>query len=187
MKAPILFFLMSGCAAFMPGTVVAEWSSQEQQLSSANTANTVSGHSQDAERPTPANSRKFQKDVKPLDQGREHHYVSDKSHPRSPATTTRVRPKQPPNKRERFSSGIAMHVHQARSDKSSGTAKSGLIQRDTVNSSLLDRRAKVIRPSAPSLNNVRHRGANPAVIGGSANSARRNGGAISGTSVHRRP
>ncbi len=188
MKGTVLFFLMIGCSGFMLGRAGAARSSQERQrVSSASTVNTVSGHSQDAERGAPANSRRTQKDVKPFDQGREHRTVSDKNHLRSPASATRVRPKQVPNKRERFSSGNAMHVHQADSGKSGGTVKNGLMQPDTLHSAPLDRRAKIIHSTAPSFNNVRHRGASQAVIGGSASSARRNGGAISGTGVHRRP
>ncbi|MGA7447595.1 MAG: hypothetical protein WBQ43_21375 [Terriglobales bacterium] len=52
-----------------------------------------------------------------------------------------------------------------------------------------------VRPTAatlnPSLNNVRHRGPNPAVVGGlaggSANLHSSNTGAINGTHMHRKP
>ena len=80
-----------------------------------------------------------------------------------------------------------MNLHQPGSDKSGGAAKGGLIQNETVHNALPVRPSSVVRPTAPSLNNVRHRGPNPAVIGGSANSDRRNTGAINGTRMNRKP
>jgi hypothetical protein len=73
-----------------------------------------------------------------------------------------------------------------RSRRSGGAAKDGLIQNKTLSDALPIRpRSAVIRPSVPSLNNMRHRGANPAVVGGPAISAGRNSGAITGTRMHR--
>jgi len=62
----------------------------------------------------------------------------------------------------------------------------GLPSRETVNNASPVRRANVIRPTGPSLNNARHRGAGPAAISGSANYAR-NTSAVNGTTVRRRP
>ena len=43
------------------------------------------------------------------------------------------------------------------------------------------------RPSVPAPSNVHHRGPNPATIGGAANSAAANSGAINGTRISRKP
>ena len=129
-----------------------------------------------------------QKHGKPSDEQRDHHHASDKNHPRSRASLTKAnRPKQLPNSRERSIPGNAMNLHQPGSAKSGGAAKDGLIRNETVNNALPVRPPSVVRPTVPSLNNVRHRGANPAVIGGSANSDSRNTGAINGTRMNRRP
>jgi hypothetical protein len=188
MKVTFLFFLVIASAAFMSGTAgVAAPSQSSQQTSPANTVNTVSGHSHDAEHTPPADNGKGQKDAKPFDREREQRHVSDKNHPHSPATATRVRPKQLTNNRERFQSGNPTNFHQAGSDKRSAAAKTELIQQETVSRARPGGPASAIRPIAPLRNNVRHRLANPAVIGGLANSVGRNTGEIDGKSVHRRP
>ena len=188
MKGTFLLLLMISYAALTPGTTYAGSSSpRPQQASPESAADTVSDHSQDAGQAAPAAGGKRQKDKSSSGEQRDRRHVSGKNQPRSLATTIKVRPKQLPNNRERFSSGNAMNFHQPGSDKSGGAAKSGLIQRDTVNGALPVRPANVIRPTVPLRNNVHHRGANPAVIGGSASPAGRNTGAINGTVVHRRP
>jgi hypothetical protein len=188
MKATCLLFLMISCVLLTPGTAYGDPSSPaSQQTPPENAANTVSDHPQDAEHAAPADGGKRQKDGNPSGGRRGNRQVSGKNHPRSPATMTKNRLKQLPKNRERSPSGNAMNLHQPGSDKSGGAAKGGLIQRETVNTALPRRPPSVIRPSVPLLNNVRHRGANPAVIGGAANSDGRNTGVINGARVHRRP
>jgi hypothetical protein len=80
-----------------------------------------------------------------------------------------------------------MNLHQPGSDKSGGAAKSGFIRNQTVNNALAVRTPSVARPTVPLLNNVRHRSANPAVVGGSANSHSSNTGAINGSRMIHRP
>jgi hypothetical protein len=80
-----------------------------------------------------------------------------------------------------------MNLRNSGSNKSGGAAKGGLIRQGQANGTQSLRPPDVVRPRAPSLNNVRHRGANPAVIGGAANSDARDSGAINGTRVHRKP
>jgi hypothetical protein len=188
MKATRLLFLMISYAALTPGTTYAGSSSSRPQEAPPETAaDTVSDHSQDAGQAAPAAGGKRQKDRGPSGEQRDRRHVSGKNQPRSLATEIKVRPKQLPNNRERFPSRNAMNFHQPGSDKPSGAAKAGLIQHETVKTAVPRRPPSVTRPSVPLLNNVRHRGANPAVIGGPANSAGRNTGAINGTVVHRRP
>jgi hypothetical protein len=69
--------------------------------------------------------------------------------------------------------------------KSSGAAKGGLIQNETVNNTTPVRTPSVNRLTASSFNNTRHRGPNPAVVAGSVNANTRNTGAINGTRMKR--
>jgi hypothetical protein len=80
-----------------------------------------------------------------------------------------------------------MNLHQPGSDKSGGAAKSGFIQNETVNNALAARTPSVVRPTVPSLNNVRHRSPNPAVVSGSLTSHSSSTGAINGTRMKRKP
>jgi len=185
MKNPCLFFLMICYAALTPGAAFADPpTSTFRQTSPESAAIKVSDHPQGAEQTIPTGSTKHPKDGKPSDERRDHRYVSDKDHPRSPATIAKDRTKHIPKNQQRSSSGIARNLHQPGSDKSRGAAKGGLIQHETTSPPRLP---SVVRPSAPQLNNVRHRGLNTPVIGGPANSHSRNAGAINGTGLHRRP
>jgi hypothetical protein len=188
MKATCLLLLTICCAALTPGTAYADPSGPtSQQTSRESVANTVSDHPQDAEHAALTEAGKRKKNGNPSDERRAPGHVSGKNHPRSHGTLTKDRPKQLPNSQRRSPSGNAMNLHQPGSDKSGGAAKGGFIQQETVKGAPPVRSANVIRPTAPLLNNVRHRGANPAVICGSANSDGRNTEAINGTGVHRRP
>jgi hypothetical protein len=88
--------------------------------------------------------------------------------------------------RERRDQRYGFNKSSPRSRKFGGAAKDGLIQNKTLSDALPVRpRSAVIRPSAPTLNNMRHRGANPGVVGGPAISEGRNSGAITGPRVYR--
>jgi hypothetical protein len=80
-----------------------------------------------------------------------------------------------------------MNLYEPGSNKSGGAAKGGLIRNETVGNALPVRTSTVIRPTAPSFNNVRHRSPNPAVVGGSPNSHSSITGAINGTRMNRKP
>jgi hypothetical protein len=102
-----------------------------------------------------------------------------------PASQKVNRPKQLPNSRQRSLLGNALH--QPGSDKSGGAARSGFIRNETAHHTLPVRTSSSVRPTVPALNNVRHRGPNPAVVGGAPNSRSSNGGAINGTRMNRMP
>jgi hypothetical protein len=188
MKASCLLFLMISWAVLTPGTASADpYGSSSQQTAPAGAATKVSDHPQDAAHASVAGAGKRQKNEMPSVGPRGHSRLSGMNHPRSSATITKDRPKQFPNNRERSPSGNAMNFYPPGSDKRIAAAKSGLIQRQTSKSAQPVRPVSVIRPTVPLRNNVRHRGANPAVIGGLANSAGRNTAAINGTHVYRRP
>jgi hypothetical protein len=183
------FLLLTLCGvSLMPGAASADTArSTAQQTSPESAANPVSDHPQNSEHTAPADRGRSQKDGYSASGRRDNREVSRKNHPPSSTATKNDRPKQLPNNRKRSSSGNAMNAHQPRSNTRTTATKSALIQWDSKHSVLPVRTASVSRPAAPSPSNARHRGANPAVIGGSANSYGGNSGAINGTRVHRRP
>jgi hypothetical protein len=178
MKVTCLLFLSlilpMSWAALMPGTSYAASSHQTSAESSATTL--VAGSSSKEQRYP--------------------RHVSHKNHPRSRASLTAPNhPKQLPNGRKRSIPGNAANLHQSGSGKSSDAAKSRLIQNETASKATPVRPPGTFRPTAaslnPSLNNVRHRGPNPAVVGGSAGGSANlnssNTGVINGTRMHRKP
>jgi hypothetical protein len=188
-RATCLLFLTLSCAALMSGTAYAAPSTPaSQQTSSESAAKIVSGDPRDAAHGAPANEGNHRKYGKPSDEQRDRRNVSDTKIARSRAGLLKAnRPKPLPNAQERFSPGNALNLQQPGSNKSVGAAMGGLIQQGTVNTALRVRPTNVLRPTVPLTNNVRHHGANPAVIGGSANSDGRKNGAINGTRMIRRP
>lgn len=188
MKALCFFFLAICCATLKSGTAFAgSPSPTSQQTSPASSTNTVNAHPQDAEHAAAVDGGKGQKQGKPSDGRQDNRKVSGKNHPRGPATTTKVRPKQPSNTRERLQPGNPTRLHQPGLDKSAVPTDSGLLQAEIGNTALPRRPPSVTRPSVPLHNDVRHRGANPPVVGGSAISNNRSSAAINGTAMHRRP
>jgi hypothetical protein len=161
-------------AALMPGTSYAAASHQTSAESSATT--TVGG--------SPSKEQRCPR------------HASDGNHPgRRASLTAANHPKQPPNSRKRSIPGNAVNLHQLGSGKSGAAAKGRLIQNETASNAMPVRPPGTVRSTAttlnPSLNNVRHRGPNPAVVGGSAGGSAKlnssNTGAINGTHMHRKP
>jgi hypothetical protein len=178
MKVSRLLFLSliapMSCTALMPGTGYAVASQQASAASSATTP--VAGN--------PSKEQRFPR------------HASDKNHPRSRASLTAANhPKQLPNSRKRSIPGNAANLHQHDSGKSGAAAKGGLIRNETASNAIHVRPPGTVRPTAATLNlspnNVRHRGPNSAVVGGSAGGSTNlnssNTGAINGTRMHRKP
>lgn len=187
MKNTCFVFTLTAFMSLTPGISFASPSNQDrasQQSSSQTSENTLRNHPPDAKHAAPDDAGRPLKDGKASDERRDHRHISGSNHLSSPDTITKERPKQLPNNRDHSPS---RNLHQPGSDKSGGAPKSGFIQRETVNSAVPLRAGSVIRPSTPLPNHVRHRGPNPAVVGGSANLDGRNAGAINGTRVHRKP
>lgn len=189
MKITCLLFLTLSCAALKCGAASADPSSPaSQQTSPESAAKTISDDSRDAAHGAPANGGIHQKNGKPSDEQRERRNVSDTKIARRSAVLLKAnRPKSLPNAQERFSHGNAMNLQQPGSNKSAGAARGGFIQQEAVNTALRAHRTNVLPFTGPLHNNVRHRGANPAVIGGPVNSNSRNSAAINGTRMIRRP
>jgi hypothetical protein len=135
---------------------------------------------------TPADDGKRQKEESPSEQ--QVLRRAAKNRPRNRANLTVAnRSKQLPIRRKRSKALNAANPYPPDLDKS-GDAATG--QNRTANNALPLRSTSVVRPTVASLNaslnTVRHRGPNPAVVGGSASNTG-NAGALSGTRMHRRP
>jgi len=187
MKTACFVFRMIGCAVLMYGTSFAAWSGTASQQGSANSADLASDRLR-LEHTARADGGKHQAGKELSDEQRGNRRASDKNHPPNQASLAKAnRPSQLPNRREHSVTGNAMNLHRPGSDKSRGVANDGLMRNETVKSALPVGSLSVVRPTAPSLNNVRHRGANPAVIGGLVSSKSANTGAINGTRMNHRP
>jgi hypothetical protein len=194
----LILILTIGCAVWMQGTTYAAPSQQTSAESSAHekSAKPASDRphddvSQDPGRVAPADSGKPKNGSISGDEPPDHQ-TSSKNLPRSRAGLTAAnRPKQLPIGRKTSLSGNAMNLHPPGSDKSGGAAKGGFIKNEKVDSALTARPPSVARSTVASLNPLpnhgRHRGPNPAVVGGSANPASSNTGALNGTRMNRRP
>jgi hypothetical protein len=180
---PRLLFLTISLVAL---TLCTNFGTQAQQTSPDSLQNTVGAEPHYPDHASRADRGKPQEDGKASVEGRNHSRRSGKNHPGSGASP-KASPQRVSKERHGSPSGKAIGHHQPGSDKRGDVAKSGLNHGTAGHSSQHVRRADVIRPTVPSLENQRHRGANPAIIGASAKPAGKNTGAISGTSVHRRP
>jgi hypothetical protein len=104
------------------------------------------------------------------------------NHPLSRASLTKVNHTKPlANNRPRSLTGNSMNHPQLRSDKLGGAASGGFVGNAAVHNPALVQTESAVRPAAPSLNPVRHRSPNPAVVGGSLNSHSGNTGVLDGT------
>ena len=165
MKAARLLFLTMSFAAWMQAAAYAAPSIPPSQQTSPDTpANTPSKVSRRDESAAPDHPSSHASQIKKTDL-----------------------PKQPSNIRQRTAAGSAENLHQPGSAKSAGAAKAGSIQNATAGKAQPVRSPSVAHPVALSPYTVRHRGANPAVIGGSAGPGNRNTGAINGTRMNRKP
>jgi hypothetical protein len=186
MKVVCLLFLTMSWAGLMLGTGYAAPSQQTPAGSPANEGfrNAASDRLHDDHlHATPADDGKRQKEASPSEQQAPRRAAA-KNRPRSGANLTVAnRPKQLPISRKRSKPLNATNPYPADLDKSGDAAKR---QNRTANNALPVRSTTVVRPTVASLNNVRHHGPNPAVVGGSSSNTG-NTGALNGTRMHRRP
>jgi len=185
MKAACLLFLTMSCAALMQGT---GYAAPSQPTSAGSYANTAGDLPHDAEHTAGPDHGKRQKKENPSNEQRDPRYASGKNHPRSrPSLTAAKRPRQLPKSRRPSVVKKATNLHQPGSAKSDGVPPGGLIRNEKFKNTLPGRRPNVVRSPVPSLNNVRHHGPNPAIVGGPANSNIGNNGALNGTRMSRKP
>jgi hypothetical protein len=113
-----------------------------------------------------------------------HARSSETNHRSSPAGLSKPnRAKQLPMSRQRSQPGKALH--QPGPTQPVVVAKVGLIPNAPAQNALPGRMPGVVAlPTALSLNNVRHRGPNPAVVGGSPSPRRSNTGVVNGNRMN---
>lgn len=167
----LLLLLMTRGSALTPvADYAAPSSPTTQQAAPEPAASGASDHSHDAERVAPADRGKRQNDGGPSDKQRHRPRISAKNHPHSPATIAKRRPKQRPN------------------DPGKSDSAKGIFTHNEVNNPVMTLRPRpAIQPVTSLRTNVRYRRSDPVVIGGVANSDRRNAGTINGTHMFRRP
>ncbi len=120
-----------------------------------------------------------------VDENRDRAPSSHSNHPLSRAAPSKLqRSHRVPKSQQRSQS--AKSLHQSASIKPVAAGKGRLIPSGTVHNGAAVRTPNVARPAATLAGNVRHRGANPAAIGGSSDSPRSNTGTINGAAVNRR-
>jgi len=168
MKTGLIFVVISW-VVLLPGIRYAA----SQQWSSQGPANASSDDVREGEHAASTDERSPQ-DGKASDGTRDHRFGSDR---RGASIITPSMPRQLPNPPWR---SMSRNAH-------GGPIRGGSVQSETANPAPPVRPPTVVRPLSPSLENVRHHSANPAVIGGSANSDARNTGALNGTRMPRKP
>jgi hypothetical protein len=186
MRTVGLILLALGCAASAVGAAAAGQSVAEVQPTSPRSAtNAVGNHSRASDHAAPAGVRT--QTGKPAEARQNQSKVSGNKPPTTDASPTKTSHRnEVPDRRERSVSAASKNSHRPGSDKSGGAAQNGLARNKTVSHAPSNRAPSAVRPSVPSLSNVRHRGANPAIVGGVGASNARNSGALDGTHMNRR-
>jgi len=185
MRAARLIFLMLGCAAAVSATGAARAVTASQQAPSRSAADTVGNRSREADHAVPAGDPTLS--GKTPDAQQSHPKVSGKKAPAAKASLSKPsRRNEFTNKRERSASEDSKNSHGPGSDKPAGAAQNGLARNETVNHAPSHRAPSAVRPAVPALSTMRHRGANPAIVGGAGNSNTRNTTALDGTHMSRR-
>jgi hypothetical protein len=191
MKVTCLLFLLLtvSCAALLQETSYAASSQQAFTQHSVAQDSDRSHDTHDAAHLDPADNVSHEKGGNPSAEPQAYRPISDRNRSRSHARLTAPnRPRQLSNAQKR-SSGKAPNLHSTYSDKSGGPAKNGLVQNQAVNRVPQVRSTSVVQSTGaslnPSPNYARHRGPNPAIVGGTKNTNRTGG--LNGTSMHHRP
>jgi len=195
-KTTYLVFAMIGCAASMHGASYAAASTPAlQQASSDNHAKIVAD--------SPTNSRRTDHDSRhvgsPVNGKRraegnrltgtqQRRSGSVQGYQHSHASRAKSNgANQLPHTRQPSARGSAESSHRFGPDRSATGAQRELIQNERVNNIPPVRPPSHAPRIGSSLSNVRHRGSNPAFVGGAANSKTANAGALDGTHMIRRP
>ena len=187
MKAIGVIFLTLGCAAWTVSPASATQSvAAGQQASPRSATNAVGKRSRAADHAAPAGVRT--QTGKPAEAQQNQRKVSGNKPPTANASPVKSSHRNAvPDRRERFASAASKNSHRPGSDEYGSAAQNGSARNETVSHAPSNRAPSSVRPSMPSLSNVRHRGANPAIVGGVGTSNARNFGALDGTHMNRRP
>jgi hypothetical protein len=171
MRITFLLLTLTWAASILgPDYALASDSTSRQSVSQS-PANAATGHPGEAGRTAPAREGRPIAAQRPL--GRS-------------GLTKVSRPVARPIRRQNSKTENAMDSYQPGSIKFGIAERGGLIPNGSVSSALPARPSIALRSAAPPLNNVRHRGPNPAVVGGSANFHGSSTGAVNGTQMNRK-
>jgi hypothetical protein len=185
MKAISLILLMLGCAAWPVRAAYAGQSvAASRQEHTPNAAETHGNHSREADHAAEAGGARHV--GRPSDDLQNQRKIS--GHKASVGTASPSKANQgneAANSRERSGSQDSRNSRRAGSIKSAGAAQNGLARNETNNHAASNRSPTAVRPAAPAISNVRHHGANPAIIGGAGNSNSRNTMALDGKQMNR--
>ena len=107
--------------------------------------------------------------------------------PKPPHVANKNRLKRLANGPAKATSAVPGSAHKSGANQPVMITKKGSIQNKPVTSVFGVQRPNMFPSSSPSLDHLRHRGPNPAVIGGLGSSKLRETGAIDGSHVRRRP
>jgi hypothetical protein len=186
MKSIGLVILMLGCAGWsVRATYAGQSVASSQQASPRSAANAAGDHSREADHAAAGDAGTHI--GKPSDDQQNHRKISSNKPPGgNPSLTKSNRRNELTNGRERSGSDDSKNSHRPGTDKSRGAAQNGLARTGTINHAASDRTPGSVRPVVPSLSNVRHRGPNPAIIGGAENSNSRITAALDGTHMNRK-
>ncbi len=188
MRSVLPLLLVISSAGFISRPARALHSNPKFQQSAPQSATkTAVDHPHHAPNPAPAAGGNRQKHGNPSNEKQRPRQLSGRNPERGAATLQKVRPRQIQNASGRFTSTKPGNSHQPGNSKTGRAEKGASIKQEGGNSARPVQSPNATRPALPPQSNVRHRGANPAVIGGSANFGVRNTGAINGTSVRRKP
>jgi hypothetical protein len=186
MKVAWLLFLTMSCAGLMLGTGYVAPSQQMTAGRPANegSTNPTSDRSHgDRLQATPADEGKRQKEQGPSEQQASRRVAAKNRSLSHAGLTIAKHPTPPPIRRGRSKPLNATNLDPADPDLSGDAAKG---PDRTASDALPVRSTRVVRPTVASLNPVRHHGARPAVVGGSASNTSNTGG-LNGTGMHRKP
>ena len=188
MKTACFFVLTIGLAVLMYGMADPATSRPESQPASVGGATTATGdHLRGSSQEPRSESAKGWKNGIDLDDQREPHDTPKKNLVRSHANLTPTKRATPVrNDPVRSKSANAISLHQPGSTRSGVDQGKVLFQKETVSNTVPVRSPRIVRPTPTTLNNVRHRSPNPAIVNGFVNSKTGTAGAINGTRMDRR-
>jgi hypothetical protein len=186
MRAIGLVFLTLGYAASAVGAAGAVPSvAASQQAPTRSAADTAGNHSRKAAHAAPAGDR-TQIGKTPEDQQNHPKAARNKIPAASASLSNPSRRSEFTKRRERPAPEDSENSHSPGSDQHADAARIGRARNQAVNHAPSDRAPSAVRPAAPSLSNVRHRGTNPAIVGGAGNPNAKNTAALDGTHMNRR-
>jgi len=190
MKTTGLVFVMIGFAVLMegPASAAARTTTSDDHASAASSSNTASNSSGNVGQGAPVTDEKQRTNAKSADALPKRRDVSAKIRTRGRSSPTQTnRPQQLSSNVSGSVLGNAVNHYQPGSSNPAALTSGRSVQNSGVRHAFSVRPASVARLSTPSLNNVRHRSPNPAIVGGLANARAKNDGAINGTWMHRKP